>query len=163
DTALRVAIEITDALDKAHRQGVTHRDLKPGNIMLTKTGAKLLDFGLAKFAPPAAQQLRSEQPTAKTQADLTADGMTLGTLQYMAPEEAEGHDADARSDIFDFGDVLYEMITGKKAFEGKSKASLIASIISQQPPAVSSAQTVARPELDHLVAMCIAKDPNDRW
>src|SRR5262249_3559575 len=163
ETALKVAIEIMDALDKAHRQGVTHRDLKPGNIMLTKTGAKLLDFGLAKLAPPAAQQLASEQPTAKTQSDLTAEGTILGTLQYMAPEQLEGHEADTRSDIFALGTVLYEMLTGKKAFQGKSKASLIAAIIGQQPPPVSNLQTVAPPELDQLLAMCMAKDPNDRW
>ena len=128
DQVLQYAIEIADALDKAHRKGVTHRDLKPGNIMLTKSGTKLLDFGLAKLkqeVAPANVQL-SQLPTAND--PLTAQGTIVGTLQYMAPEQLEGKEVDARTDIFAFGAVVYEMATGKKAFEGKSQASVIAAI-----------------------------------
>src|SRR5579872_2173496 len=130
---LQFAIEIADALDKAHRQGITHRDLKPGNIMLTKSETKLLDFGLAKLkqeVAPANVQL-SELPTAND--PLTAQGMIVGTLQYMAPEQLEGKEVDARTDIFAFGAVVYEMATGKKCFEGKSQASLIAKILETDP------------------------------
>ena len=134
DQVLRYAIEIADALDKAHRKGVTHRDLKPGNIMLTKSGTKLLDFGLAKLkqeVAPANVQL-SQLPTAND--PLTAQGTIVGTLQYMAPEQLEGKEVDARTDIFAFGAMVYEMATGKKAFEGKSQASLIAKILETDPP-----------------------------
>ncbi|MBI2151010.1 MAG: serine/threonine protein kinase, partial [Acidobacteria bacterium] len=165
EEALKVAVEIIDALDKAHRQGVVHRDLKPANIMLTKSGAKLLDFGLAKLAlgPMSAPDALSQQPTAKSDSGLTAEGTILGTLQYMAPEQLEGQEADARSDIFAFGSVLYETITGEKAFRGKSKASLIASIIEHQPRPMSGVQPVTPAALDRIVAMCMAKDPSDRW
>src|SRR5579864_2136874 len=139
DQVLQYAIEIADALDKAHRRGITHRDLKPGNIMLTKSRTKLLDFGLAKLKKDTAPAnvTFSKVPTEDA---VTAQGTILGTLQYMAPEQLEGKDADARTDIFAFGAVVYEMATGKKAFEGKSQASLIAAIMSSDPPPISSLQ-----------------------
>ena len=162
DDALKVAIQIADALSTAHRHGIVHRDLKPGNVMLTKAGAKLLDFGLAKASGPTiAGAGLSMLPT--TPPNLTAQGTILGTFQYMAPEQLEGKEADARTDIFAFGAVLYEMLTGKKAFSGASHASLISSIMSSQPPSVSMVQTLAPAELDHLIARCLAKDPEDRW
>jgi Tol biopolymer transport system component len=163
EQVLQYAIEISDALDKAHRKGVTHRDLKPGNIMLTKTGTKLLDFGLAKLkqeVAPANVQL-SELPTASD--PLTAQGTIVGTLQYMAPEQLEGKEVDARTDIFAFGVVGYEMATGKRAFEGKSQASLIAAILERDPPAMSSLQPMTPPALDRVVRKCLAKEPERRW
>src|SRR5712664_2015671 len=163
EQVLQYAIEISDALDKAHRKGVTHRDLKPGNIMLTKSGTKLLDFGLAKLkqeATPANVPL-SDLPTAND--PLTAQGSIVGTLQYMAPEQLEGKEVDARTDIFAFGAVVYEMATGKKAFEGKSQASLIAKILEREPPAMSSLQPMTPPALDRVVKKCLAKEPDKRW
>ncbi len=161
DETLKIAAQIADALDKAHRQGVTHRDLKPSNIMLTKSGAKLLDFGLAKLkqdAQPAASL--SAMPT---NAVMTGEGMILGTLQYMAPEQLDGKEADARTDIFALGAVIYEMATGKKAFEAKSQASLIAAILEREPPLISATQPMTPRQLDHLVKRCIAKEPGRRW
>src|SRR6266705_6072235 len=163
EQVLQYAIEIADALDKAHRRGVTHRDLKPGNIMLTKTGTKLLDFGLAKLkqeAAPANVQL-SELPTADD--PLTAKGTIVETLQYMAPEQLEGKEVDARTYIFAFGGVMYEMATGKRAFEGKSQASLMVAIMEREPPAMSSLQPMTPPALDRVVKKCLRKDRDDRW
>ncbi len=138
---------------------MTHRDLKPANIMLTKAGTKLLDFGLAKLKPTGPQ---SDASTKLADA-LTEQGTILGTFQYMAPEQLEGKEADARTDIFAFGAVVYEMVTGKKAFEGKSQASLISAIMSSEPTPISNLQPVSPPALERLVRICLAKDPNDRW
>src|SRR2546430_3666090 len=140
EQVLRYGIEIADALDKAHRQGIVHRDLKPGNVMITKSGVKLLDFGLAKAIAPTGRTSGAALTALPTQAgsNLTQEGTILGTFQYMAPEQLEGKEADGRTDIFAFGAVLYEMATGQKAFSGKRQASLISSIMGTEPPAVSA-------------------------
>ncbi len=158
---LRVAVEITDALEKAHRSGIVHRDLKPGNVMLTKSGTKLLDFGLARAAAPLAAAGDLTQSPTMTR-PLTAEGTIVGTFQYMAPEQLEGKEADARTDIFAFGAVLYEMATGKRAFEGRSQASLIAAILKEDPRPISALAPLAPPALDRVVRHCLAKDPDDR-
>jgi Tol biopolymer transport system component len=165
EQTLRYGVQIADALDKAHRQGIVHRDLKPGNVMLTKSGVKLLDFGLAKALPsPAGRGVGGEGLTSvPTQLNLTQEGTILGTFQYMAPEQLEGKDADARTDIFAFGCVLYEMATGKKAFSGATQASLISSILRDEPQPISQVQPMSPPAFDHVVKKSLAKDPDDRW
>ena len=163
DQVLRLGGQIASALDAAHRHGIVHRDLKPGNVMLTKSGAKLLDFGIAR-APGDGKAAVDGFSAMSTEArPLTAEGTILGTFQYMAPEQLEGREADARSDIFAFGAVLHEMATGRRAFEAASKPALIAAIVSSQPPPISSMVKLAPPALDHVVRRCLEKDPDDRW
>ncbi|MEW5797082.1 MAG: protein kinase [Candidatus Zixiibacteriota bacterium] len=158
---LAYATQIADALDKAHRQGLIHRDLKPGNVMLGKSGAKLLDFGLAKLQPWGGVIHGVSGITRTT--PLTGEGTIIGTLQYMSPEQLEGREADARSDIFAFGAILYEMATGKRAFDGRSQASLIAAVLEREPAPVSQLAPLAPPALDRVVSKCLAKDPEARW
>jgi Tol biopolymer transport system component/tRNA A-37 threonylcarbamoyl transferase component Bud32 len=166
DQTLRIGVEILAALDAAHRSGIVHRDLKPGNVMLTKSGVKLLDFGLAKLAaaPVSGVSQATSLPTALQESQpLTTRGTILGTFQYMAPEQLEGGEAEPRSDIFAFGCVLYEMLTGQKAFSGKSQASLIGSIMNSDPAPISSIQPMIPASLDRIVKGCLAKEPEHRW
>ncbi|MGA2857940.1 MAG: protein kinase [Candidatus Sulfotelmatobacter sp.] len=164
--ALDCAIDICEGLEKAHRGGVVHRDLKPGNIMLTKTGATLMDFGLAKAVPAVGTPSSGVTATMATPAGsspLTAHGTVVGTFQYMSPEQVEGKDADARSDIFAFGAVLYEMTTGKRAFQGKSTMSIMSAILERDPEPISTINPLAPPLLDHIVRRSLAKNPEERW
>jgi Tol biopolymer transport system component len=167
EEVLRLGIQIADALEQAHASGIVHRDLKPGNVMLTERGVKLLDFGLAKLqgaaAPQSSVSVLRQMPTEAGTAPLTAEGTLLGTFQYMSPEQLEGREADAASDIFALGAVLYEMATAKKAFSGKSQASLIGAIMHSAPPPVSTLAPLSTPAFDRVVSTCLAKDPRDRW
>jgi len=166
DQVLKYGIEICEGLEKAHRSGVVHRDLKPGNIMLTKAGAKLMDFGLAKASlasPSATPGLTATLTTPPGSHPLTAQGVVVGTFQYMAPEQVDGKEADARSDIFALGAVMYEMATGKRAFEGKTAASAMAAVLERDPAPISSLQPATPPALDRLVKTCLEKDPDERW
>ncbi|MBI2683401.1 MAG: serine/threonine-protein kinase [Acidobacteriales bacterium] len=168
DEVLKIGIEIADALDKAHRSGIIHRDLKPGNIMLTKGGAKLMDFGLAKPQTFAGSQSGAPAFSAAVtmttpQSPITMAGTVVGTVQYMSPEQIQGVEADARSDIFAFGAVLYEMVTGKKPFSGKTQLSVAGAILEKDPEPISTLQPLAAPALGHVIERALAKDPADRW
>jgi serine/threonine protein kinase/Tol biopolymer transport system component len=174
DQVSKIGIEIAEALEKAHRQGIIHRDLKPGNIMLTKSGAKLMDFGLAKSnsvfqSKDVESSLTPSTPTMNMSVlsapagPLTQQGMVVGTFQYMAPEALQGQPADARSDIFSFGCVLYEMITGKRAFDGRSQLSVLAAILDKEPEPMAALQPNAPPALDNAVKNCLQKNPEERF
>lgn len=158
--ALRYGVEIAEALATAHRHGIVHRDLKPGNVMITKSGAKLLDFGLARTA--GATVFAPDAPT-EVHKPLTAEGTLLGTFQYMAPEQLEGAEADARTDIFALGLLLYEMLSGRRAFDGKTRTSLIAAIVAAEPQSIRTLQPLAPPLLEHVLSKCLAKEPDARW
>jgi serine/threonine protein kinase len=177
DEALTRAIEIASALDHAHRHGIIHRDLKPGNIMLTASGAKLLDFGLAKFrrvgdhAVVEADETRPEtragatdyEPIEDDDRQMTNRGAILGTVRYMSPEQIEAREVDARSDLFAFGAMLYEMLTGTRAFDGDDATSVRTAILEHAPPRVSSIQPSVPAVVDDIVQRCLAKDPDERW
>jgi serine/threonine protein kinase/Tol biopolymer transport system component len=159
EQALRYAIEMAEALAAAHAAGIVHRDLKPANVILTKSGAMLLDFGIAKPRP----EIVARSGGTTTEQPITRDGAMPGTLQYMAPEQMEGLDADARSDIFAFGTVLYEMIAGRKAFEARTEAALVGKILESEPPPLSNGNAPLPPALEFLVRTCLAKSPDARW
>jgi eukaryotic-like serine/threonine-protein kinase len=176
DQVLTVAIQTADALERAHRHGIIHRDLKPGNIMLTKSGAKLMDFGLAKgravgatsggtavgVLTPSTPTMNIAQMTSPL-TPLTQKGLIVGTFQYMAPEVLQGAEADARSDIFSFGCALYEMTAGKRPFDGKSQVGVLAAILEKEPEPISAVQPMTPPALEKLIRTCLAKDPDQRW
>jgi len=162
EQVLKIGADICEGLERAHCSAVAHRDLKPSNIMLTKTGAKLMDFGLAKPAVAAIGASSSSASLATMSQPLTAEGTIVGTFQYMSPEQVEGKEADVRSDIFSLGAVLYEMITGKRAFEGRTTASTIAAILAGEPKPISTIQPMSPPALERVVKACLEKDPDDR-
>jgi eukaryotic-like serine/threonine-protein kinase len=159
--ALEYGIEIAGALEKAHKNGIVHRDLKPGNIMLTKSGAKLLDFGLAKSGTGMGAAAFASAETMTT--PLTGEGKIVGTYQYMAPEQIQGQTADARTDIFALGAVLYEMVTGQRPFKGKNPITVMSAILESEPEPISTLKAVTPPTLDHAIQRCLAKDPEERW
>src|SRR5271163_4053074 len=161
DQVLKLGMQIADALDKAHRSGVVHRDLKPGNIMLTPTGAKLLDFGLAKATAPLSNAATLTAATRNS--PVTEQGTIVGTFQYMSPEQIEGRELDGRSDIFSFGAVLYEMLTGQRAFSGKSALSVASAIVEREPVPLRELRPLTPPALDHAIRRCLEKDPEQRW
>jgi len=162
DQVLRYGAQIAVALDVAHRSGVVHRDLKPGNIMLTTSGAKLLDFGLAKPTGPLVGGLTLTEAATQT-TPVTAEGTIVGTIQYMSPEQIEGKEVDGRSDVFSLGAVLYEMLTGQKAFQGKSQLSVASAILEKEPAPISTLKPMTPPTLDHAIRRCLVKDQEDRW
>ena len=162
EQVVRYGAQIADALGRAHRQGIVHRDLKPGNVMISKAGAKLLDFGLARSGPEASP-MQGLTAMATQAAPLTQEGTILGTFQYMAPEQLEGIEADARTDIFAFGALLYEMTTGKRAFDGATRTSLIAAIVSGTPRPMGELAPLTPPALEQIVRRCLEKEPDDRW
>jgi serine/threonine protein kinase len=165
EQTLKTGTEIAEALEKAHREGIVHRDLKPGNVMLTKSGAKLLDFGLAKpqGGPAAASGMMGAITQTSPVSPITQQGTLVGTFQYMSPEQVEGKEADARSDVFALGAVLYEMATGKRAFEGKSAISVASAILEREPEPISKLQPLTPPALEQVVKGCLAKDPEERF
>jgi serine/threonine protein kinase len=162
EQVLKYGAQMADALDRAHRSGVVHRDLKPGNIMLTATGVKLLDFGLAKPVEGVASGLTLSMAAVRS-SPVTQEGTVVGTFQYMSPEQVEGKEVDGRSDIFSLGAVLYETLTGKRAFEGKSQLSVASAILEKEPKAISAVKPMTLPALEHIIRKCLAKTPDDRW
>src|SRR5579864_8933539 len=162
EQVLKIGMEVADALDKAHRQGIIHRDLKPGNIMLTKSGAKLLDFGLAKAAAPLASGMTLTAAVTRS-TPVTQQGTIVGTFQYMSPEQVEGKEVDGRSDIFSLGAALYEMLTGQRAFPGKSQLSVASAILEKEPAPINTIKPMTPATLEHAIRRCLAKDPEERW